>query len=75
MRRTGVCKWAPPDLPSWYDKIPKAVLFVIARQLAAVWAGCADDLGEGEKGILAEWTAQHNAGNVPQRPVEPQRED
>jgi len=60
-------KWNPPDLPPWYDHIPKATLFVIARQLAATSAGTCDDLEAGERGILEEWAAQYEAGNVPVR--------
>lgn len=68
-RPSGVTKWAPPNLPRWYEDIPKATLFVIARQLGALAAGTADDLGSGEAAIMREWEAQYRAGLVPQKPT------
>ena len=68
-RPTGIAKWTPADLPKWYSSIPKATLFVIARQLAATVLGSCDDMEAGERGILEEWTAQYKAGNVPQKPA------
>jgi hypothetical protein len=48
--------------------IPKAVLFVVARQLAAQLNGTCDDLGPSAVTRLCdEWMAQYLAGNVPQK--------
>ena len=77
LRRVGVIedpqarsrtKWKPEGLPAWYGDIPKAVLFVIARQMGAALRGTCDDLEAGQQAILDEWAAQHDAGCVPQRP-------
>jgi len=49
--------------------IPKAVLFVVARQLAALALGECDNLGSPAFNKLCEeWEAQYLAGNVPQKP-------
>jgi len=61
-------KWRPRDLPAWYDRIPKATLYVIAQQLGATLSGQCDDMEAGDAAILAEWTTQYHAGNVPQKP-------
>ena len=69
MSQPGQVKWHPHGgVPKWYEQIPKAVLYVIARQLGATTTGYCDDLEAGEIAILNEWRAQFNAGNVPQRP-------
>jgi hypothetical protein len=64
-------KWRP-DLTTAESKllnsVPKAVLFVVARQLAATVDGHCDDLQRGSSLVLKEWQAQYYAGNVPQMP-------
>lgn len=63
----------------WYPKItrfesrllraiPKATLFVVARQLAAQVLGHCDEFDGAADHILDEWIAQFNARNVPQKP-------
>jgi hypothetical protein len=71
-RPGGVFKWRPRSgLPEWYEKIPKATLYVLAEALAAQSTGAAEEAyetGQARGILLHEWWAQYNAGNVPQRP-------
>ena len=68
----GRGKWYP-ELTEMESRllaaIPKAVLFVVARQLAALATGECDNLGEPAFNKLCwEWEAQYLVGNVPQKP-------
>jgi hypothetical protein len=58
----------PKAYAPWYDRIPKSVLYTVARQMGATLAGSCDDLDAGDLAIIDEWAAQYQAGNVPQRP-------
>jgi hypothetical protein len=64
-------KWKP-DLTReeriLLENIPKATLFVIARQLGALCGESCDDLASGSLRILEEWVAQYKSGFVPQSP-------
>ncbi len=65
-------KWKPVALNEAESRllsaIPKATLFVIARQFAAQLAGECDNLDLGAEAIYQEWEAQYLAGNCPQKP-------
>lgn len=63
--------WLPVLTEAEYQvlsEIPKAVLYVVARQFAALLEGRCDEQGSAAQVIYGEWRAQHRAGNVPQRP-------
>lgn len=64
-------KWQGPMTLSerdWFEKVPKAVLFEIARQFAMI---CADDFtAEAAIAHMAkEWETLHENGIVPQKPA------
>ena len=65
-------KWKPivltPEESRLLSAIPKAVLFVVARQFAAQIAGECDNLAGRDEAIYQEWEAQYLAGNCPQKP-------
>jgi len=65
-------KWRPQlttEESLFLAQIPKATLFVVARQLAAVMSGHCDNLGaDALRVLMDEWYAQYGANNVPQRP-------
>jgi len=69
----AINKWQPDDLSDadrhLLERIPKATLYVIARQLAAWCNGTADNLEVGAEIIAIEWEAQYHAGHVPQKPT------
>ena len=58
----------------WFDKVPKSVLFEIARQLAMRVADdyCAE---AGFAEMVKEWEALHSCGVVPQKPAKARTED
>jgi len=63
--------WQPSTSLSeseWFDKVPKSVLFEIARQLAM---RVADDFTAEAafRTMAAEWQALHDNGIVPQKPA------
>ena len=52
----------------WFDKVPKAVLFEIARQFAKL---VADDFNDDAAlaAMAKEWATLHAGGLVPQKPA------
>lgn len=69
--------WCPDmSLPEseWFDKVPKSVLFEIARQFAM---RCADEFTAEAafKTMAAEWELLHAQGIVPQKPAKARTEE
>lgn len=69
--------WTPPMSLSegeWFDKVPKSVLFEIARQFAM---RVADDYSDEAAlaTMAAEWAAIHANGLCPQKPAKVRTED
>jgi hypothetical protein len=67
--------WMPTmtaDERAWFDRCPKAVLFVIARELAMLRTG-GEDRSAAFSLMKDEWGAQHQSGHVPQKPFNPSK--